>query len=133
VITCPSPGQPFYGQDGNYTINPPSYTKLDAQGNDLADDAPSWVMVRDNVTRLIWEMKTDDGSIHDKDNKYTWYDSNPTTNGDNAGTPGDGTDTEDFINALNAANFGGHSDWRMPTVNELRSIVDYGRSDPAIN
>jgi len=24
VITCPSAGQRFYGQDGNYTINPPS-------------------------------------------------------------------------------------------------------------
>ena len=58
VITCPSPGQPFYGQDANYTINPMSYTKLDGSGNALPDSAPSWVMVRDNVTGLIWEMKT---------------------------------------------------------------------------
>ena len=44
VITCPSPGQPFYGQDGNYTINPPSYTKLDGNGNALGDSATFWVM-----------------------------------------------------------------------------------------
>jgi len=31
--------------------------------------------VRDNVTGLIWENKTDDGTIHDKNNQYTWYDS----------------------------------------------------------
>ena len=89
-----------FGEDSDYLINPPSYTKLDAQGNELSDSAASWVMVRDNVTGLIWEVKTDDGSIHDKDNEYTWYDSNPETNGGDAGTPGDGTDTEDFINRV---------------------------------
>jgi hypothetical protein len=124
-IPCPSPGQPFYGQDANYTINPMSYTKLDGSGNALSSSAPSWVMVKDNVTGLIWENKTDDGTIHDKDNTYTWYDSNSATNGGFAGTPGDGTDTEDFIRALNSAHFGGYSDWRLPTVNELSTIVNY--------
>ena len=38
-IPCPSPGQPFYGQDANYTINPMSYTKLDDSGNALPDSA----------------------------------------------------------------------------------------------
>ena len=40
-IPCPSPGQPFYGQDANYSINPMSYTKLDASGNKLPDSATS--------------------------------------------------------------------------------------------
>ena len=132
-IPCPAPGGDFYGQDGSYTINPPSYTKIDAQGNYLADSATSWVMVRDNVTGLIWEVKTDDGSIHDKDNTYTWYHSNPTTNGGNAGTPGDGTDTEDFINALNAASFGGYSDWRLPTIMELTGLAHLEKLEPAID
>jgi len=57
----------------------------------------------------------------------------PETNGGNAGTPGDGTDTEDLINALYSERFGSHSDWRMPTLEELRSIVDYGRTNPAVN
>ena len=33
-ITCPAPGEDFYGQDAQYTTNPRSYTKLDAGGND---------------------------------------------------------------------------------------------------
>ena len=132
VITCPSPGQNYYGQDANYTIKPLSYTKLDGNGNALPASATSWVTVKDNVTGLIWEVKTDDGSIHDKDNVYTWYDPDPATNGGNAGTPGEGTDTDDFINALNSAGFGGYSDWRMPTREELHSICDFGRSGPAI-
>ena len=84
-IPCPNPGEPFFGQDASYSINPPSFTKLDTQGNPLPLTSTEWVMVKDNVTGLIWEVKTDDGSIHDKDNRYDWYDSNPETNGGNAG------------------------------------------------
>jgi len=138
-IQCPQIGEPFYGQDANYNINPPSYIKMDSQGNYLPDSATSWVMVQDNVTGLIWEVKrakddtSDYSNPHDADNGYTWYDSNPETNGGDAGTPGDGTDTEDFINSLNSANFGGYSDWRLPTIKELWTIEDYGRYDPAVD
>ena len=45
-----------FGEDSDYTINPPSYTKLDQAGNELPDSAVNWVMVRDNVTGLIWEV-----------------------------------------------------------------------------
>jgi hypothetical protein len=97
-------------------------------------------MVKDNNTGLIWEVKenwdgvADYSNPHDTDNTYTWYDSDPQTNGGDAGTPGDGTDTEDFINTLNSSNFGGFSDWRLPTVKELSLIVDSGTGpNPAIN
>ncbi len=136
-ITCPAPGEAFYGQDANFAINPPSYTKLDDSGADLSDTATSWFMVRDNVTGLIWEVKQNsDGAQNysnpnDADNRYTWYDSNPETNGGRAGWPGDGTDTEDFINALNAANYGGNSDWRLPTAEEFLSIVNFDKLEPS--
>ena len=39
--------------DAEYIINPPSYTKLDAQGNDLTVTASAWSTVRDNVTGQI--------------------------------------------------------------------------------
>ena len=138
---CPSEGEDFYGQDASYIINPMSYTKLDGSGNDLPDSASEWVMVKDNVTGLIWEVKRNKDGVknyddpHDADNTYTWYDSNPATNCGDAGTPGGGTDTEDFIIDLNNANFGGYSDWRLPNREELWSIVDCSiRSPgPAIN
>ena len=135
---CPSPGQAFYGQDGSYTIDPPSYTKLGANGAVLLDNAVTWVMVKDNVTGLIWENKTSDGSIHNGSKTFTWCDTNTATNGGNQGACGTGTgnaatDTEAYIRALNDASFGGFSDWRMPNVKELGSIVDMGMSSPAIN
>ena len=126
VITCPSAGQPFHGQDGNYTINPPNYSDL---GNGV---------VRDNVTGRYWEVKRNmDGAQNyadprDADNTYTWCDTNPATNGGDEGTCGD-HDTMDFIAGLNDMGLGGYHDWRMPSFDELRSIVDYGRYNPAIN
>ena len=130
---CPSPGQPLYGQDANYTINPLSYTKLDSNGNVLQDSATSWAMIKDNVTGLMWENKTgvvggaaNYSDPHNTNNTYTWYDSNPATNGGDPGySLGDGTDTESFINSLNSAHLGGYSDWRLPTVNELTNILQF--------
>lgn len=90
--------------------------KLDAQGNELPDSAESWVMVKDNVTGLIWEVKTNDGSIHDKDNEYNWSDANSV-----------------FIAGLNAEHFGGFSDWRQPTIKEFLTLVDYEKRDLLID
>jgi len=120
--SVPDDGQPPF-------IYPMSYTKLDVKGNALPSSAMSWAMVKDNITDLIWEVKTNlygktnSANIHDAGNTYTWYNSNPATNGGNAGTAG--TDTSVFITQLNNAIFGGYSDWRLPTIKELTYIVDY--------
>lgn len=146
---CPAPSQPFYGQDAQYQPqHPRSYTKLGLNDVELGDDAlPAdqdgpWLMTRDNVTGLIWEIKQNkDGTVnygnpHDADNTYTWYDSNPETNCGVPGTLGDGItsfDTEQFINALNSHNYGGFNDWRMPTIKELASLVNRDVWDPIID
>jgi hypothetical protein len=136
VITCPSPGQALYGQDANYQTNPMSYTKLDANGKGLPDSTTSWEMLRDNNTGLVWEMKTNKDDLknyldpHDADNTYTWYDSNPDTNGGDPGTPRGGADTEGFLKKLNDAKYGGYSDWRLPTIKELTCIIDYSIPKP---
>lgn len=118
------------------------FTKLGSDGNPLADQnaayaATPWNCVRDNVTGLIWEVKTDDGGLRDKDNTYTWYNTDPATNGGAAGTAGGGScaggiayDTAAYVAAVNAAGLCGYSDWRLPQVEELSSIVDYGVAYP---
>jgi hypothetical protein len=58
-ITCPQPGDPFYGQDANYQKGSDVVTRLTDNLNGT---------VTDNLTGLIWEQKTSDN----KDYSYTW-------------------------------------------------------------
>ena len=104
-----------FGEDSDYLINPPSYSKLDVTGNVISDSANSWSMIKDNNTGLIWENKTNDGSIHDKNKTYFWSD----------------IQTE-FIAQLNSTKFGGFSDWRLPTIKELISTINHAQLYPSV-
>ena len=142
AIPCPEyPVQEFYGQDAQYQGPERSYTKLGRNGTVLpasTTQAGGWLMTRDNVTGLIWEMKTGDGGIHDKERTFTWCDTNPATNGGDEGVCGTetgnaATDTKAFIQALNTDQFGGYSDWQMPTIQELSSLGNLGVIDDGIS
>lgn len=111
-------------------------TKLDAAGTALADqgqpyNVTPWHCVRDEVTGLTWEVKTDDGGLRDKDWRYTWFSSSGVNDGGNAGTPNGGTcvdstncDIEKYVVAVNGTALCGAGDWRVPTPDELRSLVN---------
>src|SRR5204863_1024091 len=72
--------------------------------------------VTDVNTGLVWEKLSDDGTVHDKDNTYTWA---------NAFTA--------HVAALNFTSFAGYNDWRLPNVRELQSIVNYQNVNPAVS
>lgn len=155
-LSCPQAGFPSQdaevGRDAQQTAGTLTkvgggsagfdFTKLDANGNPLPASATAWDCVRDNVTGLIWEIKTDDNGLRDKDRIYVWCNNNAATNGGYRGlcdtencSPNPRCDTEKFVQDVNALNpkLCGFSDWRMPTVEELQMIVDYSRKYPAID
>jgi len=112
------------------------FTKLDGHGSELPADASTWSCVRDNFTGAIWEVKTDDKGLRDKDWTYSWYDSHPpdgvpgSADGGTCATAGR-CDSEKYVEDVNAQGLCGFRDWRLPTPKELVGIVDYGRRAPA--
>jgi hypothetical protein len=102
------------------------YQRLDNNGVVATGDAP-WSCVKDNHSDLVWEVKTKDGGPRDADNLYTWFD--PAQRGQSGVEDGGrcsgsiDCDTYSYQVAMNARNLCGYSDWRLPTREELQSLV----------
>lgn len=84
IISTPSSGAAFYGQDATYQGNEPSYVD---NGNGT---------ITDNVTGLVWQK--------DMGTKITFSNA--------------------FIKA-DSMTLGGYSDWRVPTIKELYSLIKF--------
>jgi len=92
------------GQDGEFQNGVPRSFTDNGDGT-----------ITDNATGLMWEKLSDDETIHDKDNGYSW--------------------SEAFdlkVATLNATAFATYTDWRVPNAFELFTLVDYGRGLPKI-
>lgn len=103
-IAAPSAGQPFYGQDAQCAGLQPAFT--------LSGDGKT---VYDRNTGLTWQRTPDitgDGLINTND-KLSW------------------AAAQLRPAALNATNYGGFSDWRLPTIKELYSLIDFRGTDPS--
>lgn len=136
------PGQdPQYGRDAAAAEGKLSKVGDGRRGFDFSDHNEC---VKDNVTGLIWEVKTS-ASEHDVQSQkwtYSWYDAQQTEHPgqSNGGICHDeqteekdriACDTSAYIAKINEMELCGYSDWRLPRREELRSIVDY--SQPNVN
>ena len=103
-IACPQQGQPFYGQDAQFPGQRPSYT-LSQNG----------LTVVDNITGLTWQRSPEtnnDGSL-DRRDKLTL------------------SQAQRRPAELNAIRYSGYSDWHLPSIKELYSLINFNGRDPA--
>lgn len=125
TVQPPCPGD--VDSDGSVSIN-----EIIASVRSSLDSCPAGIerfvdngdgTVFDRASELTWEMKTDDGGVHDWDNVYTWS---------ATGEAPDGTVFTSFLAQLNGCAAGDsngeipvfsvYCDWRLPTLRELTSI-----------
>ena len=90
VVSSPSPGDRFYGQDAQYEGAQPSY-------QDNADGT-----VTDLNTGLMWQQGLDD--------KMTWAEA---------------------VSGADTCSIGGYTDWRLPSIKELYSLIQFSGTDPS--
>lgn len=107
------------------------FSKLDSAGSQIANNASTWSCVKDNLTGLVWEAKTNDGGVHDYDTTYAWYNTNTSNNGGFEGEKKT-NNTQDFMATVNTQGLCGFKDWRLPTRQELETIVHYGQTTEAM-
>ncbi|MBH1965719.1 MAG: DUF1566 domain-containing protein [Comamonadaceae bacterium] len=139
------------------------FTKISSIGRELPAAAvlgsgpDDWACTYDNHTKRMWEVKQDNAShLRHMAHSYTWDLSGKTEGGNwlaqsvgafmglvtpdrRASTPQSITcgqsncSASGFVQDVNAVGLCGHHDWRVPTQSELRSVVDRGRFEPAID
>jgi hypothetical protein len=102
-IAAPVSGQFFYGQDAQVSGNPPSYS-LSSDGKTVYDNVTKLTWMRGPNTKLAAPVKAD---------KKTFG------------------QAQAWVTAVNAMGYGGFSDWRLPTIKELYSLMNFNGTDPS--
>lgn len=121
------------------------FTKLNSSGVALTDQSATTVSgecLRDEQTGLVWELKTNNGGLQDRDWEYSWYQSNivgpdellghqAPTNANCGGLSN--CNSEVYAAAINGQAPCGFSDWRLPSVDELLTIINGDSVSPALD
>lgn len=158
IIACLS------GADARVSLRAPAEPERTAQGDQTRSARAAPVLrdnrdgtISDLTNGLMWEKKvlldgvTEAANLHDADNCYPWGGvcaisgvdcridaecgrEGPCQADDCQSPPGQGLTIFQWIERLNASKLAGHEDWRLPTSQEIYSIVNplEEKVDPAI-
>jgi subtilisin family serine protease len=97
------------------------YTKVSSVGIALPNTSLNWDCVKDEITGLLWENKNIIGSnpLHLRDASKRYF-------SDTSGMPGS---AEEFVSQVNSINLCGYSDWRIPSLLELQTLVNFSQNN----
>jgi hypothetical protein len=124
------------------------FVKVDASGASLPATAKSWACIFDRNTKLLWEINGLNKLGFSSGFKYRWDDGanedfGATKNPDDkikecsyfSGAPNSNNDkctTAIYQLAANYMSLCGNSNWTLPSILNMHSIVKHGQFDPAV-
>ena len=108
------------------------FVKLSNEGEVLDFENSNWSCVLDQKTSLVWEVKGETEGLQYTMNTYTWFDGD-TGRKNNMYSKncywGEGCNTQSYIDDINEAQLCTYNNWRLPTRNELKTIINYYGDD----
>lgn len=100
------------GVSGSLPADPsPRFVKRDSNGNVVTSG--DWAIVEDKKTGFWWEVRA---YSDDDDCEYGQY-----------------TAAQTHRDSLNTSSFGGKTDWEIPSIHDLATIVDWTVTNPSID
>ena len=106
--------------DTERKISAGPYIPMNAEGEPTSTAARC---LQDTETQLVWELKTDDDSLHGKDKTFRWG----GVGADKVGSMAF-DDWNALVKAANKNALCGFTDWRVPTIDELKQLYTLQQS-----
>lgn len=104
------------------------WQKLDIHGKPVPIKLGPWACATDVKTGLTWEVKSWHENLHYYKATYSYFDSKLNIGVKQGGSCQAGQewypcDISEFIDKMNQLNYCGRNNWRLPTQNELQSLI----------
>ena len=96
------------------------WQKIGALGETLMVTATTWSAIVDEKTKLMWAINTDAIEKYPNCTDLMWF--NPELK-NSEGFANQGKNTHDWLRYVNTKGWCGFYDWRLPTLEELRSLL----------
>lgn len=124
LVTAIAAGYCIFNNTPPSIVNDPRYQKISALGENMPIWSGPWHCVFDKKTNLLWEVKSNNETIHDSYWSYSWFsDQRGVENMGDCYFEEDRCDSFDLIRAVNKEKLCGVTNWRLPTQSELQSLL----------
>jgi Protein of unknown function (DUF1566) len=111
ITTIVDTGQDKFYNDSSTISEPMEEEAFYGQDANFSGNQPSYTLSADGLT------------VYDNNTGLTWQQSNS----DNKLSY---SQALDYVGTMNAQNYAGFSDWRLPTIKQLYSLIDFRGTDP---